>query len=133
MVGVLNGSTVSGATSGVLLTDFSGACGLARKNADVAGTAIKVFVSTTATGTVAPPIVPGTYKLHHALHVGTDTVVDLETDDASGKPIAKKSAKSGSVTLTAVTLTHVAGSVDVHFEHGSLKGTFDVPVCTGLH
>jgi hypothetical protein len=132
MIGAINGPPVSGATAGVLLTDFAGACGLARKNADVAGTAIKVFVSTMANGTAVKPIVPSTFKLHHATKVGTDTVVDLETDDANGKAIAKKSATSGTVTFTAIDAVHIAGSVDVKFEHGALKGTFDVPVCTGL-
>jgi hypothetical protein len=132
MIGAMNGATVSGATAGILLTDFSGACGLARKNADVAGTAIKVFVSTMTEGGAVKPIVPAAYRLHHAKKVGTDTVVDLETDDANGKAIGKASAKSGTVTFTAIDALHVAGSVDVKFEHGALKGTFDVPVCTGL-
>ncbi len=132
MIGAVNGPTISGATGGVLLTDFAGACGLARKNADVAGTAIKVFISTMTTGGAVKPIVPGSYKLHHATKVGTDTVVDLETDDASGKALVKKSATSGTVTFTAIDAVHIAGSVDVKFEHGALTGTFDVPVCTGL-
>jgi hypothetical protein len=133
MVAIDKGQEFSGSTVGVMLTDFGGACGLARKNANIAGTAIKVFVTTAGKGPNTPPIAAGSYKLHSDKSLlGSHIIVELETDDAGGKATVKKKATSGTITFTAIDAGHVAGKVNASFAHGSLKGTFDVPICTGV-
>ena len=133
MTSVDKGGALSASTVGVMLTDFGGACGLARKNANVAGTAITVSVVKVGNGPDTPPIAPGTFKVNRNTKlVGTQVVVELETDDANGKAIAKKKATSGTITFATIDAAHVVGKVGTTFEHGSIKGTFDVPICSGV-
>ena len=128
----LTGSILSGTTGHVAITDFADACRTASKSQEIAGTVVQLTLSTQASGSVAPPVEAGTYKVPTNPRRGLSASVGLETADTTGEVKRKLSATGGSLTITVATPSRIAGSFDVTFEHGSLKGTFDAPVCLGL-
>jgi hypothetical protein len=62
----------------------------------------------------------------------TTAAAGFTAQDATCNPTSDEQATSGTITMTQVSTTTVAGSFDVTFANGDhLTGTFSAPVCTG--
>ena len=76
-------------------------------------------------------VAPGTYGIGQKTGSPTSyAVVNLSTTGAECSPEIDDSATSGTVTLSQVSATRVAGSYSATFgDAGVLSGSFDVPIC----
>ncbi len=84
-------------------------------------------------GTSSGDITPRTYPIltSQAEAAGTSgSTAGLTTTDGTCNQKLDTSATSGSVVITSISSTEVAGTYDVTFgTSGSFKGSFDVPIC----
>ncbi|HEY6461863.1 MAG TPA: hypothetical protein VIY73_16975 [Polyangiaceae bacterium] len=97
------------------------------QNVEYANLEALLLIVVSPNGTSAP----GTYAIPGSTGTaGIQAGAQLDTTNASCAPAIHVSADGGSITLTAVSTTEVAGTYDVTFgSQGSYSGTFDVPLC----
>lgn len=72
-----------------------------------------------------PSLGPGTYAI--ATPLVSATIV--RADATCQQTLSDAHAGSGTITITTIDSTHVAGSFSLKFPSGSLDGTFDAPFC----
>ncbi len=131
------GSTVA---SGVALvfSDVSGACGFATDTVDLCGgkanasLVVALAVDGQVGGTAAPPLATGFYPYLATPPTGffKAALGTAARYDGSCSVLQSLDMVGGSITLSSLSPTLVAGSVDLHFEDGSVyQATFDVNVC----
>jgi hypothetical protein len=134
-----SGLEFNGPSTDVLITDFSAACAKQQAGAGVAG-GRALFIGLAdvdGSGVAASVAAPGTYTVvsgtpspsSHAaqlyyLHYGSNCL-----------PSEQLQAASGTVTLTAVGATAVAGSLDVLLSSGGdhVTGSFSASSCTAFN
>lgn len=124
-------------------SSFTGLCGFAQDTAlcgDVASSTV-VTVSVLRGRDASPdpaPIGPGTYPISltglPTLELDGSRILALadvtKTAAACAEPAVYPDVTAGTLILTSVTATAVAGSVDVSFSDGSrFLRSFDLPVC----
>jgi hypothetical protein len=90
-------------------------------------------VDDTFLGGTASPISPGTYTVTGL--TGSDAGLGGESRSGlamivGGADGGGDIATSGTITITGLSTQHIAGTYDVVFPDGELKGTFDAPLCT---
>ena len=73
---------------------------------------------------------PGQYAI--GATTTTTAAAAFTAEDAKCKPTSDEQATHGTITLTQITTTTVAGTFDLTFANGDhLTGSFEAPVCTG--
>lgn len=124
----------------LIFSSVGGACSFAQSLVNLCGakanaTLLEVVVANGVVGgTTAPPLVTGTYAYlatppTGAFRAALGTAARLG-DACAALPGSPLDVVGGSVTLTAVSPSRVAGSLDLRFEDGSVhQAPFDVAVC----
>lgn len=108
----------------VAILNVANTCGILQRHGLPASTTALSFGVTTR----AASIPAGTYSIGQT--GAFQTVAAFGTTDASCQTKTNETATSGTVILTSVSATTVAGSFDVKMDNGDhLTGTFDAPVC----
>ena len=126
----------------VFATSKFGACGWADQSNLSRANLTSFFMLIQNNGGTSPtPVTPGTYKLGFST-LNTDAGVNeqvnasLGSTDSSCMPVGFNGiqASQGTITLSSITKTQIAGSFDVSFytmgDH--LSGSFTAPVCTNV-
>lgn len=148
--GFINGSQGVNAVLGLVLSDYVGVCTVVQQaqaggEQKASSTQLQFSVLLNASTSIGP----GVYPVTAASSVGSTanlgpgqslSFVSLTQASASCgfQPSAvtgttpDSEGTGGSITLTQVTSSSVSGSFNVAFNHGSLSGTFNAPVCNGL-
>jgi hypothetical protein len=110
----------------VIVTNFANTCSILGHGGNPPNAQVLEFAASTA-GSVVPP---GQYSI--GATATTTAAAAFTADDAQCKPTSTEQATMGTITLTQVTTSTVAGSFDLTFANGDhLVGTFAAPVCTG--
>lgn len=126
-VGIDGTTTINGPvqpTAGARIADVGNVCTALQTNS-VAASSKVLDVSVVAN---SGAVMPGDYKLNGAGGIGG--AVTFTVQDQNCNPTLQSSATVGSVTLTTVSTSTVAGSFDVTFPTGDhVTGTFSAPVC----
>ncbi len=113
----------SEAAVGAIITNIASACSVLQDHGNPpSATALVVAVSAMG-GSVAT----GTYGI---VSQGFGATASYATEDATCNTSFSESASSGSVTLTTVSGSTVAGTFDLTFGGDHLTGSFSAPVCS---
>ena len=111
--------------AGAQLANVGNLCTILQHDGDPASSERLYVRVVGASGAIAA----GTYMLNGPGGVGG--AVSLLVQDQNCTPTVQQTATTGSVTLTTVSSSTVAGSFDVTFPTGDhVTGTFSGPVCT---
>lgn len=121
-------TTSSGDEVAILLVNRAGlACSLLEEQSvNFASIDALILVVATKTGKLST----GTFKIATSNTATEGAIAELSTTTATCGQGMQDKATSGTVTLTTLSATQVAGSYDVTFgTTGSFKGTFDTSPC----
>jgi hypothetical protein len=114
----------------VRLTNYPGACALPSTGDSHKAGSVYAKISMRTKSAGGTPIAAGTFNVvSGAPDTGAYAEFELETLDSTCNG-TKHEATGGTVTLTKITSTEVAGTFDVTSDNGSASGSFDVQTCT---
>lgn len=119
--------------AGALITNLPRTCTSLR--AKEGGSSSGLFLYVSVEGMDLPP--PGTYRVEQSAErcaPTSDIIAELVVADSSiekgGTTTSRHRATSGTITLTTVSPTQVAGDFNVTFDGGGhARGSFSAPVC----
>jgi hypothetical protein len=118
---------VSNADVVVIVTNFANTCAILGHGGNPPSAQV-LELAASATGSTVPT---GQYVI--GATPTTTAAAGFTAQDATCTPTSDEQATKGTITLTQVTDTTIAGSFDVTFANGDhLTGTFAAPVCVGL-
>jgi hypothetical protein len=113
----------SEAAVGAIITNIAGACGVLQSHGNPPSATALIVAVTAMGGAVAT----GTYGV---VAQGFGASASYATDDMSCNTSFSEGASAGSVTLTVVSGSTVAGTFDLTFGSDHLTGSFSAPVCS---
>lgn len=122
------GSVTIGNTPGLSLTlsNHADTCTAISGKGETAGATFAIPGSPLSPGAFS--VVSSDYVNHALPKTGEASCAVYSITDCKGTGVDDNAA-SGTLTITAVDATHIAGSVDVKLEDGTLSGSFDAPLC----
>jgi hypothetical protein len=110
--------------TGALVTNVTDACTVLQHHGNPAG-ASSLIAAVVATGNTLPT---GTYTISATANPSASVFYGVENDACT--ETTSEQASSGTVTLSAISQTLIAGSFDATFANGDhVTGTFSAPVC----
>jgi hypothetical protein len=126
----ITGSSASTTGTIVGMTTFGALCNAVTTNQIPKSSRVLSFQLAEANGTTAGPVTgPGTFDFLGSSSGATKVfAANWESFDATCTPTST-SATGGSVTVTAVTATHIAATFDVTFGTDHITGSFDASAC----
>jgi hypothetical protein len=113
----------SEAAVGAIITNIAGACGVLQSHGNPPSATALIVAVTAMGGSVAT----GTYGV---VSQGFGASASYATEDTSCNTSFSENASSGSVTLTTVSASTVAGTFDLTFGSDHLTGSFSAPICS---
>jgi len=112
----------SEAAVGAIITNVASACSVLQDHGNPPGATALVVAVSAMGGSVAT----GTYSI---VSQGFGATASYTTEDTTCNTSFSENASSGSVTLTTVSGSTVAGTFDVTFGSDHLTGSFSAPIC----
>ena len=114
----------------VRLTNYAGACTLFTAGDSHKAGSVYAKISMRTKSATSTPVTAGTYNVvSDSPDTGNYAEFELKTLDGTCND-TKNEATGGTVTLTKITSTEVAGTFNVTAASGSASGSFDVQTCT---